>query len=111
VAKPIYKMYMVRLIEPWYQLSEEEQANMLEKVDAARTAVGGKQVLLCDSAWASEQWQGFGIEVYPSVEALQQHSKLLLEIGWYRYIESDTVLGTNSADHGSVWSGAPGAGN
>ena len=106
MAKPIYKMYTLRLIEPWYQLSEEQQASMLAKVDAARTAVGGKQVLLSDSAWASEQWPGFGIEVYPSIEALQEHAKLLLEIGWYRYIESDTVLGTNSADHGSVMSSA-----
>jgi hypothetical protein len=107
VAKPIYKLYTLRLIEPWYQLSEEQQAAMLAKVDAARTAVGGKQVLLCDSAWASEQWQGFGIEVYPSVDALQEHARLLLEIGWYRFIESETVLGINSADHGSTMGSNP----
>jgi hypothetical protein len=95
-------MYTLRLIEPWYQLSDEEQAAILQKVDAARAAVGGRQVLLCDSAWASEEWQGFGIEVYPNVEALQEHSRLLLEIGWYRYIQSETVLGINSADHGST---------
>jgi hypothetical protein len=93
MAQPIYKMNKARLIEAWYALSQEEQTAILKKVEAARTAVGGRSVILCDSSWASEQWQGFGVEVFPDMEAVQKHTQLLNEIGWFRYIDSVTVLG------------------
>jgi hypothetical protein len=95
VATPIYKMNKARLLEAWYQLSKEEQAALLKQVNAARDAVGGRSVILCDSSWASEQWQGFGVEVFPDMEAVQKHTQLLQEIGWFRYIDSVTILGTS----------------
>jgi hypothetical protein len=82
-----------RLIEAWYALSKEEQAALLKKVNAARDAVGGRSVILCDSSWASEQWQGFGVEVFPDMDAVLKHTQLLTEIGWFRYIDSITILG------------------
>jgi hypothetical protein len=90
----IYKMFMVRPTEAWYQLSKEAQDELMGKVDAALTKVGGKRNVLCDSSWASEEWTGFGVEEFPSIEALQEHTKLLTELNWYRYIVSTTLLGT-----------------
>src|SRR5690242_1691700 len=97
MAKPIYKMFTVRFSQAWYQLSQEEQTNLLGKVVEALEKVGGKTVLLCDSSWSSEQWPFFGVEEYPDLEAVQNHAKLLSELNWYRYIESSTVLGTEWA--------------
>jgi hypothetical protein len=94
MAKPIYKVFLVRFTEAWYQLSAEEQASLLQKVGATLDQVGGKSVALCDSSWSSEQWLGFGVEVYPDIEAVQQHSQLLNQLNWFRYIESTTALGT-----------------
>jgi hypothetical protein len=96
MATPIYKAFYVRTTEAWYQLPPEEQAVLLKKVDEARTEVGGKTIILCDSGWSSEEWTTFGVEVYPDIEAVQRHSELLAEINWYRYIESRTLLGVTT---------------
>ena len=64
------------------------------KVGEALTKVGGRRPVLCNSSWASEEWTAFGVEEFPTIEALQEHTKLLTELNWYRYIVSVTLLGT-----------------
>lgn len=91
----VYKMYWARFTNPWHQLSTDEQDSLLEKMRQARDAVGAKRVMSCNCRWASERWDMFGIEEYPSVEAVQTYAKALQEIGWYRYVEGDTILGTD----------------
>jgi hypothetical protein len=90
----VYKMFTARPTEAWYQLSEKAQAELLGKVQAALTQVGGKSIILCDSSWTSEKWPVFGVEEYPTIEAVQAHSKLLTELNWPRYLVSTTLLGT-----------------
>jgi hypothetical protein len=97
MAQPVYKVFLVRRTEAAYQLSPEEQASLLQKVGEALDQVGGKRVVLCDSNWSSEEWPGFGVEVFPNIEAVQKHAQLLNQLNWYRYIESITVLGTETA--------------
>jgi hypothetical protein len=95
-------MYFVRLTESWYALSPAEQDSLIAKVDAARAQVGGKTVVACDSAWSSEQWPTFGIEMYPSMEAVQKHAAILTDLNWYTYVESKSVLGMDPADFAKV---------
>jgi hypothetical protein len=90
----IYKMFMAKPTEAWYQLSKEAQDELAGKVNAALTKVGAKRIVACDSSWASEEWTGFGVEEFPSLEALQAHTKLLMELNWPRYLVSVTLLGT-----------------
>ena len=66
MAGPIYKAFMFRFKEPWYQLTEEERGALAGKGGPER--VGGKTVVICRSAWSNEQWIGFGIEEYPTPE-------------------------------------------
>jgi hypothetical protein len=94
MAKPIYKLFLVKDTEAWYKLSPEEQTELLDKVNGALDKVGGKRIVLCDSSWCSEQWPFFGVEEFPDIEAAQKHSELLNELNWFRYINSMTVLGT-----------------
>jgi hypothetical protein len=94
MEQKIFKLFQVRFAEAWYQLPKAEQDNLLAKVQAALGKVGGKGVLLCDSSWSSEQWQGFGVEEFPNMAAVQEHSKLLNELNWFRYIDSVSTLGT-----------------
>ena len=94
MAGPIYKLWMCRPTEAWYQLSEEEQDDHLAKISKAREEVGGKSITSCTSAWSSEQWQYFGVEEFPDIEAVQKHTARLLELNHFRYIESVSVLGT-----------------
>ena len=96
MAEPIYKMFMARPSEHWYQLSKPEQASLLAQVNAALEEVGGKRVLYCDSVWQSEEWYGFGVERFPDLAALQKFQHTLLDIGWLRCIESRVIVGTEA---------------
>ena len=93
MAEPIYKLWMMRYKEAWYQLSEEEQNSQLAKAVEALDKAGGKSVLTCTSLWSSERWMAFGVEEYPDIEAARKHTELLFELEHYRYFESVSYLG------------------
>jgi hypothetical protein len=94
MAQPIYKLYMFRNSEAYYQLSQDERNELLGKIDAALRKAGGKRLISCNSSWSSEQWPVFGVEQFPNIEAVQQHAEALAEINLPRYVVSMTVLGT-----------------
>jgi hypothetical protein len=94
MTKPIYKLFMARFLEAWYQLSEEEKNNLIVKLDAALEKAGAKRSILCDSSWSSDQWLVAGVEEFPDLEAVQAYTAALNELNWFRYCESVTVLGT-----------------
>ena len=92
----IYKTFRVSLREAWYQLSKDEQKSLFAKVNEASAKVGGKNIILCDSSWSSEEWEFFGVDVFPNMEAVQKHSELLMALEWFRYVKSSTLLGTTT---------------
>jgi len=91
---PIYKMFRAGGKEAWYQLSKEQQDAMFAKLDEARKSVGAKMVITCDSSWDSEHWLFWGVEEFPSLEAMQEFTRCMNEMNWFRYVESDILLGT-----------------
>jgi hypothetical protein len=91
--KPIYKLYLGKMEEAWYALSEAKQQALLEKVNAALEQVGGKKVISCDPTWSTEQWHFWGVEEFPDIKAVMKHTKLLAELNWERYVDTITVLG------------------
>ena len=94
MAQPICKFFMSRFLEPWYQLSKEEQDSLVAKHDDALKKAGGTQPILCNSSWSSDQWWFAGYEVFPDIEAVQKYMAALQELNWSRYCESRSVLGT-----------------
>ena len=94
MAQPIYKLFLAKPSEAWYQLSQEEQADLMAKVSAVLAKVGGKSVITLNSLWATEQWAFWGVEQFPDLEALQENARLLDELNWFRYVESMTFLGS-----------------
>jgi hypothetical protein len=96
MSEPIYKVFMGRPSEAWYQLSEEERAPLLARLNAALAECGGERVVMCDSSWSSDHWIFFGVEKFPDLEAVQKYHAVLSEIDWFRYLDSITALGTQS---------------
>ena len=91
----VYKLFLFhRYTEAWHALSDIEQKQLSEKVDQALEQVGGKRLVLCDTGWSSETILGFGVEVFPDVDAVQKHSTLLQELNWLRYVDTMSVIGT-----------------
>ena len=94
MSQPIYKCFQLSATEAWYQLSPDEQSAMLAKLSQKLEEVGGKSIVLCQSGWANEQVQYWGVEVFPDIEAVQKLNAFHAEIGWFRYVAS--LLGTES---------------
>jgi len=91
MAQPIYKLYTMRYTPEWYALSSDDQHAILAKVEASRKAVGGEVILMAASL--DEKWSGWGVEKYPSLEAIGQHAITLYMIKWFTYVYSESVLG------------------
>ena len=94
MAGPIYKLFIAKYTEAWYQLSKEErdQLSAAEREHAKQS--GSKIVLVCDCAWSTDQWMFFGVEEYPDIESAQRFGRLKLELPWSRYLEGVSFLGT-----------------
>jgi hypothetical protein len=93
MADPIILFYRYTWKEAFHQLSEEEQKALVARLEEGRNKVGAKLIVHCHSRWASEQWRGFGVEEYSSLEALQEFSKWQDEMNLFRYMTSETMLG------------------
>ena len=94
MAQKVYKLFMGKAKEAWYQLSQEEQDALLAKNAENLKKLGAKTDVVCNSTWSSEQWQFFGVEVFPNIEASQKHTAYLNQLDWLRYTESITMLGS-----------------
>jgi hypothetical protein len=94
MAEPVYKFWRTQVTEAWFQLSEEEQNAHLAKIGEALEKVGGKSIVTCASAWSAEQWLACGVEEFPDIDAVQQHTRLLFELEHSRYMSGESWLGT-----------------
>jgi hypothetical protein len=94
MEKTIYQLFMMKPSEAWYQLSKEEQDSLFSKVGESSDKAGIKEIVIADSAWSNEEWMFFGVNEYPDLESLQEHTKRLDDLQWFRYVESKVILGT-----------------
>jgi hypothetical protein len=93
MSNPVYQLFTARLTEAWYQLSKEEQDQLLAKQEESFQKAGGKTLAFAESAWSNEKWQFFGVNEFSDLDALQAHTARLIEIGWFRYLVSKVILG------------------
>lgn len=93
---PIYKFFRVRWSEAYYQLSPAERGQLMQKIEGIGKQFGVKSIILCNTCWNDEQWLGFGLEEFPDMETVHKHNLALVEADWYRYIHSETMLGTSA---------------
>ena len=98
MSKPIYKVWLVKMTAAAHAMSPEEQNKLLEKVEEVRKKVGGEVILTCNSVWCSENYQFWGVEKFPNIEAVQKHADLLVELNWFHYVDSVSYLGTEAQE-------------
>ena len=91
------KVYIVRRFrEAGYALSTEEREAKLAQVAAARHECGGRLLVSAVARWSGYEIYGFGAEVFPDLESLQKHTAALEKLDWYRYVDSESFIGTPS---------------
>ncbi len=102
--KPIIVVRFAKIKEAFYKLSEEEKKEFMFKDREKLDELGGKIVMICDCRWSNEEWQFFGVEEWPTIEALEKYTKFLAEeLSAYKYAESKPYLGTREiAEYGKV---------
>lgn len=100
MSKPIHLLVMGGYTEAWHRLSAEEQADLSAKVDEVDKRAGVKWVLVCNSRWADEGVQYWGVLEYPDMDAYLKKVDELEQLGWFRYFSSKTILGTKLDDVG-----------
>jgi len=94
MARPIFKVFLFKPTEAWYQLPDDKKRTLKQQLAKALKKVGGKEIVECFSGWDSEQYLGWGVERFPNIEAVQKHHALLVDLNWFRYAESNSYLGT-----------------
>ena len=95
MSKPVYLLIQGQgFTEAWYQLSEEEQSNLLSKVGEVDRLAGAKWLILCNSRWADEAIFDWGVMEYPDMDTYQKKVEELEKLNWWRYFSAKTILGT-----------------
>jgi hypothetical protein len=94
MTQPIYRGYIGRRTEAWHQLPPEKKEGLLTALREGMAKFGVKQVIFCNSSWATEQYEFFGVDEFPDLEALQKFQAFQEEINWFRYVQGTTTLGT-----------------
>jgi len=64
----------------------------MAKVGESFERSGGKFIGAYDCSWSTPKWHMFGMETYPSIEALREHITRQREIGWLQYIEEEEAV-------------------
>ncbi|UCG00060.1 MAG: hypothetical protein JSV89_11085 [Spirochaetaceae bacterium] len=94
----IYKLFLMKPKDAWYRLSKEEQRKLVKKdtelSEKRMRELGGRNVLICDCFWSTEDWLLFGVEEYPDIESVQKSTAWFRKSGWFKYFESRIILGT-----------------
>jgi hypothetical protein len=100
MGERVINLFMGRMKESWYELPEEEQSQMMEKVGASLDEVGAKRIVIANCEWSRSDYQFFGVQEYPSIEALRKHMEAQRAMGFSSYVESTRVVGTSWESEG-----------
>ena len=90
---PLYKLYFLKRLPAFFELSGEEWAALRAEFSARQTALGIRDLINAEMAWSNEVFEFFGVEYYPSAEAVQTYTRSLADLGFFRYLASESYLG------------------
>jgi hypothetical protein len=94
VDGPICVLWKGKRTEAWYHLSDQEAADLLQKDSETIRRLGGRNVVSCDSRWSSEQWEWFGIDEMPTLEAHLAHIDALEEVHFFQFWDVEFTVAT-----------------
>lgn len=96
---PIYKLWLIKNNPAAAQMEGRPkglEALMWARHNALYEEYKSQVMLYCNTNWCDETYSGFGISVYPNIEANMRIMEGLNELGWPRYLECNTLLGTHT---------------
>ena len=92
--KTVYRVYLSRLTDYGHGLSPDKLNEVWALGREALNRAGGRMILSGYMRWNNEDWESFGVERFPSHEAVLSYSQFLSVSGWYRVSAARSFLGT-----------------
>jgi hypothetical protein len=93
--KSVYRVYLSRLTDYGAGLAPEQLSEMWGLGCEALHRANGRILISGYVRWNNEEWESFGIERFPSHEAVLAYSQFLSISGWYRVTAARSYLGTS----------------
>lgn len=100
--QPVYKVYLMKQTMAAITASPEMRADYLKKHDEFLAQTGGKVLLVCDMVWSNEEYEYFGLEVFPNLQSLIAFHEKLRSLGWFAFFESKSYLGWTVNINGEI---------
>jgi len=100
MSQKIYKLCLIRgYTEAYYQLSEEAKGKLWEQVGKVIETAGAKMSTpYYDCRWSNDKYMTFFTMEYPDVEAAIKDTAGVEKAELFRYMISETILGTASPE-------------
>ncbi len=89
-----YRLILVNRRPEWFALDQASQERFTGAMSRSLQDVGGKRILMCNVRWSCEQWSGFSVTEYPSIDAVLKHTADMEELKHFRYHDVVSYLGT-----------------
>lgn len=90
---PVYKFFLTKQVDALLSMSLEQQQEAMQKHDEFLAQVGGKVLLIANCSWSNEEFDMFGFEEFPNLEAVIEFNDCLKSLNWFYYLPSKTYLG------------------
>jgi hypothetical protein len=90
---PVYRVYFSRPTPQAYEVEAKKYQAALQMITESRTRAGGRPLIAAYMRWNNEEWEYFGVERFPSINALLAYSQFLTENRWYRYTQAISYIG------------------
>lgn len=92
-AEGITQIWLANLLPAYYE-ADQSAAAEAEKVFALQNSLGIRNLLNVNTRPIDERWDGWGVQVYPSMEALMEKFRAQEKMKWWKYLKARTFLGT-----------------
>jgi len=93
----VYRVYLSRLTDYGHSLSKDQLNEVWALGRDALNRAGGRMLLNGYMRWNNEEWESFGVERFPSHEAVLSYSQFLSVSGWYHVSAARSFLGIATA--------------
>ena len=92
-AEGITQIWLASMLPAFYE-ADQSVMTEAEQVMSLHGTLGIHNLLNVKTRPIDETWDGWGIEVYPSMEVLLEKSRAQEKMKWWKYIQARTFLGT-----------------
>ena len=97
--KRIIRVMFGKVKPAYFKLTEEEKKEFMRRDRGKLEELGYKLHFHLDCSWSTEEWHGFGVEEWPSMEAIEKIETFYEEeLELSKYVEYRAYLGTPVED-------------